>query len=97
MVFTVDGNILLMIYLAPTLHSSVYLKISPSSVRGAICWLNEKFPTFIRELIAHSLSILAALATNFAKGVKTNSYAPRTRHDDPSAQARTNLRISNPH
>ena len=30
------------------------------------------------------------LLTDFAKGIKTNPYAPPTGHDDPSAQTRTN-------
>ena len=48
------------------------------------------------ELIAHSRSIPAAVTTDVAKGIKTNPYAPRTGHDDPSVQTPTNLRISNP-
>ena len=28
------------------------------------------------------------MTTDFAKGIKTNPYAPRTGHDDPSAQTR---------
>ena len=42
------------------------------------------------ELIAHSRSILAAVTTDIAKGIKRNPYAPRTYHDDPSAKTRTN-------
>ena len=34
------------------------------------------------ELIAHSWSILAVVTRDFAKGIKTNPYAPRTGHDD---------------
>ena len=41
------------------------------------------------ELIAHSKSILAAVTTDVAKGIKTNPYAPRTGDDDPSVQTRT--------
>ena len=52
--------------------------------------------SWLWEIIAHSWSILAAVTTDFAKGIKTNPYAPRTGHDDPSAQTQTNLRISNP-
>ena len=37
------------------------------------------------------------MTTSFTKGIKKNHYAPRTGHDNPSAQTRTNLRISNPH
>ena len=39
LVFTVNGNILLM-YQGPTLHQSVYLEISPPHTQGVRCWLN---------------------------------------------------------
>ena len=38
----------------------------------------QPFQHSLWELSAHPWSILAAVATDFAKGIETNPYAPRT-------------------
>ena len=47
---------------------------------------NDKHFQTSRELITHSLSILAAMAIDFIKGVRKNSYAPRSVQDHPITQ-----------
>ena len=79
---------------------SIRSKMAPTA-SGSSLWPQEKssfvFEACLSDLakprhqpdILNSRSTLAAVTTDIAKGIKTNPYAPRTGHDDPSAQIQT--------